>query len=297
LGGAESSDSVIRLQPRERTWASLSIIQPKKRANTTTSYFYCDPSFLLLKRRHDDESWICEAAVACGVQRSSTCEVFLDPVFTYVCLPFSSLSVSKGPFAFRLACYSASKVEMSCDSNVQGFASAFTAALHKELLMVKNKRVHYIAEACALVVAHGEGCLYFFALNGSMHSALSLKLTIEESDGVKLLLGRSDDTHFIPPRSQKLLASVSRLGRTDTSSDLKFRYVSATTPTSNGSRENHPYGGGVRAAGMSSTVPITLAGDMLSNHLEGNEESEKGSHSVDVAGWIPQIGASRVNQY
>jgi hypothetical protein len=297
VGGAESSDAAILLRPFERTWAYLSIIQPKKRANTSTNFFYCDPSFLLLKRRRDDGSWICEAAVVCGVQRSSTCEVFLDPAFSYVCLPFSSLSASKGPFSFRLACYSASAVEMTCDSNIQAFASAFTSALHKELLMKTNKLVYHIAESCVLVVVHGDGCLYFFAVNGSTHSALSLKLTIEESDGVTLLVGRSDDTHFISPCRQRLLASVSRIGRTNATSDLTFRYVCATTPTHIASRENHPDLSDVRAAGMSSIVPLTLAGDMLSNQSEGREAAEKGIHSVDIAGWIPQIGASRINVY
>jgi hypothetical protein len=186
---------------------------------------------------------------------------------------------------------------MTRDSNVQAFASALTATLHKELLMKTNKVVHRIAESCVLVIVHGDGCLYFFAVNGSMQSELSLKLVIEESDGVKLLVGRSEDTHFIAPCSQRLLASVSRIGTTKTSSDLKFRYVSETTPTRIGSRENHQDWSGVRSAGVSSSVPLTLAGDMLSHQFEGSEASEKGSHSVDIAGWIPQIGASRVKMH
>lgn len=293
-----SSKTVYRLHPRERTWAFISIIQPKKRANTTTRYFYCDPSFLVLKQKKQRSpsevtDWECEATAICGIQRIATCEVFLDPAYLYLIVPFSGLAATGGPFPFRLACYSASSVGLERESDLEDpRPSAVLELLHKQLLRLENKLLYQVAEKCQLACVHGHGCVYFLAINGGSDSFLSLKLVIDQADGMKTSIGRSDDTHDVPPCSQKILAVVSRDGRDSSSTHLKFRYLSSRVPVRRNAPRNKLSDPFVpQGAKLDQAIPITGAGDLLCSGVEARQVRIKGSDAIDTYSWIPQLGA------
>jgi calpain-15 len=109
-----SSKYIYTLTVQERTWAFISILQPKKRANATTRYWYCDPSMVIMKRRRNATEWECEASNLTGVARRSECEVFLDPDFEYCVMPFAGLpKINKTAYPFRLTSYSSTPVEVN----------------------------------------------------------------------------------------------------------------------------------------------------------------------------------------
>jgi hypothetical protein len=180
--------------------------------------------------------------------------------------------------------------------HVQEFSRVFVGSLHKELLRTERKLVHLVAESCLLIAVHGDGCLYFVAVNGRIDSFLSLYLKVEETDGAIMLVGQADDTHTIAPRSQQVLCLVSRSGKATATSELKFRYICDTMPNrvqrnaDSAGREGERMPGG---NGMCSSFPITVAGDLLASNKHMSHIAERGSHTVDIFPWIPQLGAAR----
>jgi hypothetical protein len=109
-----SSQQVYCLNVSKRTWAFISVIQPKKRANTKTQYWYSDLSMVILKRpRGTDDDWSCEDCIVQGCSRCCSCKILLDPSNEYVCVPFSHGAPTCGSLQdnpFRVTLYSSSTV-------------------------------------------------------------------------------------------------------------------------------------------------------------------------------------------
>ncbi len=92
-----SSQQVYCFNVSERTWAYISVMQPKKRANTKTQYWYSDLSMVILRRpRGTDEDWSCQDCIVQGCSRCCSCEILLDPCDEYVCVPFSHGAHTRG---------------------------------------------------------------------------------------------------------------------------------------------------------------------------------------------------------
>ena len=198
--------------------AYISIILPKKRSQkSNNTYWYCDPSFLILRRHRchqdhesktvdDDTSntttnpWICERCVISGVKRENHCEIMLQPEYMYCCVPFSYVVNNRRschrhdensgggtqqqhyPFRMTLYCNSAhvnvNETVNDDDNNSTGHIVSLTL-LHKELLMREPKLIYRITENCLLVCMYSPGCVSFVAVNGHHDHYVSIKLMID----------------------------------------------------------------------------------------------------------------------
>jgi hypothetical protein len=290
-----SSRCVYRLRPSARTWAFVSLVQPKKRSNTQSQYWYCDPSILILKKRPNEVEWTCEAKAFVGVKRMSHCEVFLDPDYMYCCVPFSCIShkSATADFDFRLTIYSATEVSVEDLVNDENCREDAARVLHGELLRREDKLLYPIAPSGLLGCVHGEGCLFFFAVNGSQDHFLSLRLTIDVQDGILVVYGMNEDTHDLAPRSQRLLLVVSGNGKSSATTHLSFRYISSTVPVK-ARRAAPARAHDSRQARIGGTLDLTLAGDLLAGSFDSCQVSDKGGDTVDTYMWIPQLGASSI---
>lgn len=275
--------------------AFITVILPKKRSNSQSAYWYCDPSFLVLRRSNDNSrniEWYCEACILSGVTRDNHCEILLMPNHLYYCIPFSFLANQLGNrnFPFRIAVYSSDSVNVERLDNNATYSTAAVALLHKELLTREPKLLYPVAHSCLLACVHGEGCLYFLAVNGNEDHFLSIKLIIGEQDGLLFSYGKPDETYDIAPRRQKLLAVVSRNGKqTSTSTDLHFRYMSSVVAVSKRNDSNEE---NIRDdSKLCQSINLTLVGDLMTSNMVNKIEMMK-SDNIDIFMWIPQLGSS-----
>ena len=292
-----SSRFVYFLTCSERTWAYVSIVQPKKRANTTTRYWYADPSMVILKRerqivRHDNVlGWKSEACSCVGVTRSNNIELFLDPDYEYCVVPFAGVpSANFGSFPFRLTTYSASslKIQLRQEKDALRHRHVAVGELHKMLLGSERKLVYTIAARCMLACIHGRGCLVFVAINGSSEYFLSIRLQVKQCEAVIFSCGENGDTHGIPPRSQKILLVVSTDGKgSNKMTQLSFSY------TSDVELRRCNIAGIVKSkqsTSLTQCVDITMSGDLATSDVHENDVLNKGGDTVDTYSWIPQLG-------
>ena len=293
-----SSKFVYFLSCSERTWSFISIIQPKKRAHTTTRYWYADPSMVILKKRRngarkDNElEWTCEACSCVGVTRSNDIELFLDPEYDYCVVPFAGVPFhSSGSFPFRLTAYSASKVEIQFQpeetTNHQRLVAV--SELHNNLLGDEGRLVYRVSTRCALVCIHKRGCLYFIAINGSRDTFLSIRIKVRQEQGLIFSSGRNGDTHGIPATSQKIVLVVCTAGKSSSNTtELAFNYVSdAERRGCNLNRVAHSK----QNFSLTRSVDITISGDLASSLVPSEAVVDKGGDTVDIFSWIPQLGA------
>ena len=85
-----SSMSIYKLSVTCTTQVYISVVQPKKRSNTQTKYWYCDTSMILLRGKNDpDDPLECMACSLNGVARQSHMEVFLEAGDIYYLMPWS----------------------------------------------------------------------------------------------------------------------------------------------------------------------------------------------------------------
>ena len=91
--------------------------------------------------------------------------------------------------------------------------------------------MYSVAERSILACVHGDGCVFFIAVNCASDRFLSIKLTIQVQDGMIHVLGSPDDSHDVPPLSQKILVVVSTDGKLSSATHLTFRYMSTTVQT------------------------------------------------------------------
>jgi hypothetical protein len=194
--------------------------------------------------------------------------------------------MSEERFSFRLTSYSAEKVEIVREET-KIYQNETIMTLHKEILRREHKLVYPVATGALLACVHGEGSLYFLAVNSASNAFLSLKLAVDIRDGMIAVLGRADDTHDIPPSSQKLVLVVSRNGKSSSSNQLKFTYISSTVPVqTNATRtatSTRPSLGGTQC--------LTLAGDLLASSIDNSQVRNRGGDTVDTYLWIPQMGS------
>lgn len=286
-----SSKFIYTLTVQERTWAFISILQPKKRANTTTRYWYCDPSMVIMKRRRNATEWECEASTLNGVARRSDCEIFLDPDFEYCVVPFAGLpKTNKTAYPFRLTSYSSTPVEIDPRSLAYIDREVVATNVHKQLLKNERKLIYAIAPQGVLMCVHGRGCLYFTGINSSAEHFLSLRLSIDEVPGIILALGTNNDTHDVPPRKQKVLMVISTNGKFSPTTQITFRYMSDVVSLGSTSRTTSNKSRGVQFS-LSDAVEITMAGDLVANNASTSSTSNKGGDTLDTYSWIPQLGS------
>lgn len=219
-----SSKDWYKLTVPANSWAFISIVQPKKRANTTSKYWYADPSLIVMKRKIGATDWQSENVTLSGFTRSTTIEVFLDPAHEFCCIPFSC-KMSEEDAPFTLAVYSAKQVVVEITSKSREVCNHAVLAIHRTLLN-DERRLHYpLGDKSALVCVHGHRCLYFVAVNGSLNSFALLRLVVKVPKGVTLSFGSSDQTYNIPPRTQKILVIVASEGRRSNATSIDFSFV------------------------------------------------------------------------
>lgn len=230
-----------------------------------------------------------------GVKRQNHVEIFMEAGFIYCCLPFSCLARNgnghiDGKFPFRLDVYSSAHVEIRKFCESHSIRDAAVHILHKELLAQQIKNIYTVASHGILSCVHGRGSLYFVIINGATDYYLSMKITIEVPVGLLIVLGNADETYDVAPRSQKLCAIVSTNGKLSNATEFSFRYLSSCVCV-NGYHASAPTKKGDPLK-LSSTVEISLSGDLLTGSIDPNRISMHGCDTIDTFLWIPQLGAS-----
>ena len=254
----QSSKSIYQISVTTTTQAYLSIIQPKKRSNTRSQYWYCDPSMMLLRQKKDteEERWEYVACTLNGVARQCHLDVFLEANETYVCVPWSCAVASDHPF--RFVTYSGSPVQVKSlpnleidstddDSFIIPSVREYTLRqLFSELVLCNDGRhIHSIMAANGtkglLIGTYGgtQSSFYLLAVNGSPDHYLSLRISgdnITEFQFICTVLNQTRNAlqmkhqdYDIPPMSQRFLLVLTHNGtrnRNDTQNHPSFRYVS-----------------------------------------------------------------------
>jgi hypothetical protein len=303
----ETSEFVYSLTVSKTTQAFVTVIQPKKRSNTKSQYWYCDPSMILLRRLQNDE-WQCVACIFSGVKRQTHVDVFLEAGYRYYCIPFSCLaskqqhSVESVIFPFRLTTYSSESVVIEplfaaeCNDLVASSATgAAVSLLHKGLLSRDFKLVYPVAASGILACVHGEGSLYFLAVNGACDHYLSLRITVDLPDGLLIVFGRAEDSYDVPPRSQRLCLVLASNGKQSNATEFNFRYMSSFVAVkSRPATVNHHQSDDQRLVvrkQLGKSIDLSLAGDLLSGSIDPSAIQITGGGTIDTYLWIPQLGA------
>lgn len=291
----QTSESVYLLQASaEVTSVFVSVVQPKKRADTKSQYWYGDPGLVVLKRSKSNASdWSSAACLLTGVTRTNDCELVMDPSMQYCCLPFSCLAAKRGHgsagYHFRIATYSSASVDIQRVRNSAHFRQAGTRVVHQTMMSNETKLIYPVSHQGAIICVHGEGCLFFLALNGSDDEYLSIKLSFELKDGIILAFGENDGTHDVAPGRERLLAVLVRSGKVSTTTGLNFRYLSASIPAKRASTANSTATGLDR---LGSSVELTVLADMLARSIDPCRVCVRGGDTIDTYLWIPQLGAT-----
>mmetsp|Transcript_20701 Transcript_20701/g.50828 ORF Transcript_20701/g.50828 Transcript_20701/m.50828 type:complete len:773 (+) Transcript_20701:394-2712(+) len=285
-----SSSSVFQIACTKPTWAFLSLIQPKKRANTTNRYWYSDLSMVILKRSKGSIGvWRCEAISLDGVTRRLDKEIFLDPSLEYCVIPFAGMPIvaASTRFPCRLTVYSSHPVQIQSQCNDALYRPIVLKGLHHELLKDPMNATHAVSANAHLICAKKKGCLYFIVVNNSKNSFLCLLLNVNIGNGTIILFGRNDDTHNVAPESQKILLVVASNGKRSTTTEVKFKYMS--DEIQQGTKRN-PSTRPSSKVGLGSTVDVSFFGSSLASD-SASCFSNKGEGSVDVYSWIHQVGS------
>jgi len=275
-----SSSAIFLVSATTKTWAFLSAVQPKKRANTQSQYWYCDISLLVVKRRIVNSSetpgdWIGEECRLQGVQRICDCELFLDPDYEYCIIPFSFGTCSGmktiDPIqSFCFSTYSSSPVHVQRLSRGASTLGSLrvVSTLHKEILKVDDKVLHILGPQCCLLVAQGRGCVIFVALNASTTHCLQLRLCIDLKDPILLAYGKNDDVHVVYPRAQLLCLALTCDGRQQ-SANISYSFWSDSMTNASMGPTSAPsvLGSDVRSRLLGSNIELTLSGDLLVGEL------------------------------
>jgi calpain-15 len=300
----QSSRRCYRLLPLyQASYAYVSIIQPKKRANTQSHFWYTDNSLVLLQRRiGTEEAWSTVGCSLSGVQRSTTLEVFLDPQkYEYTCLSYSCAPRSNHT-PFRITVYSGQKVQVEETLLDATYATAALEGIHKHLLKVQHKLIYPLCQNCILVCSQQSNGCYFVAMNASDYH-VSLRLTVETppKDDIQVLYrGALDDTHGIPAGCQRILLFLSGSGKSSmTATQCPFRYASSveqqrcSTKAPLVSRQQQQQQQ-LTSTSLGGSIGLTLAGELLATQAASHVALEgcRGHDILDTFAWIPQLGAS-----
>lgn len=288
-----SSRHCYRLRPDLKTWAFISLVQPKKRANTKSHYWYADPSMIIMKRRIPTDRWSNEAVALYGFTRFSVCEVFLDPEFEYCCIPISTNAWDRenntdAPFC--ITSYSAESVEIEQIPHqmVVNRNSDALSLIHRHLLTDERKLMYALAPKCLLLCCNGYRCMYFLVINASPDHFLSLRLQLRLQKGILISYGENNATHDIPKLSMKILAVVSSDGTDASAVSLSFEYSSdvIASPGREAATSKSP-------AKLNSAIGISMAAELLVCDINPAAVRDKGNDTIETCHWLAQVGAAR----
>ena len=263
-------------------------MQPKKRANTLSGYWYADPSILVLKRRHNDKHWETEAVSLNGFVRSCTVEVFLDPQYEYCCVPFSC-KLHGCEARFRVGAYCANQVTMQTQPHNPTHHRAALRFIHRRLVNDERKLVYRVAHKAVLLCVLQHRCLYLVAVNAATDKFVSLHLGVKIPNGVLAAYGLARDTHDIGPQSQRILLVVASDGTQSSATSISFTYVSDAV-TTNRDHARQP-ADKTRKINLNSAIDISLAGEMVVAQAGGPVRG-KGGDTIETFQWLNQIGSS-----
>ena len=297
----QTSQLMYLMKSMRNTYATISIIQPKKRANTDSSQWYYDPNLIILRREQNSTDWQRSHFELTGIRRSSDISLFLDSKFEYCCIPFSCTahcSEARGKEqSFRLVVYSATAVATTSTSNKE-VAQSVLRHFHTELLSREHKLLYRLSSDGFLVAIHGTGCLYFMLVNCSCDTLLSVRLSIDVPKGVRLCFGQNSSTHDSGPHQQRILAVVCCDGKTSSAAtQLTFRFLSSTMAVKKTGKSQNQDHTGIhnRTPGalcsLGDTLGATMASEMYHQSLLGSPIQHRGEDTVDTYLWIPQLGS------
>ncbi len=252
---------------KERTWAFVSLVQRKKRANATTQFWYTDLSMIVLKRKGTGE-WERHQCCLQGVKRACDHEIFMDPQYQYCFIPFSYLGGKKevefgaeviqsqksAPFNFTT--YSAKEVNVRAQVRSSVGQQKPLQTLHSSLLEMKKRNIHITGPKSVLITSKGDGCIYFLVLNAGA-AGLALNLTLVQHRGMVIVHGGKSNSNNIPPKTQCIILVLANEGRDISPSiDFTFKTDSLDGLQSN-VRNDSPY------EGIGTKIPLSLAAELL----------------------------------
>lgn len=286
-GVMSSSKRIYNITPAHSTLAYITIIQPKKRSNTDSRYWYIDPCLIVLKRVCNSDDWTYVDCIVTGIRRQVTIEVFIEAAFQYCCVPFSCFAAqNRQQFPFRLVCYSGESVIIDSVLNSDMRAPALDS-FYRKMLSCENRICYPVAMGSILACIHGDGCAIFLAVNAALDHYLSIKLSIQlPQDGMVISLGAENESYDIPPRSQSALVIVSSDGKLSGATQLSFSYMGSIVKV-DGSKKKRDRG----ANDLGIPFDLTLAGDLVVKRDYG-PVNVQGKDTIDTFLWIPQLGAS-----
>ena len=285
-----SSPLVYYCQTDAKTWSYLSLVQKKKRANTTTQFWYTDISMIVLKRRFNTNSWTrCQCLIQ-GVKRSCDMELFLDPGCEYCIIPFSYLggieefqcgsqAQKRKAALFRLTCYSAHAVDVKARprKSIQN-KELIVESLHLSLLGTNRKITYSLGPNAVLVAIYENGCIYFLVLNAAI-DGLMMKLTVEASQGRMIVHGLNNDTHIIQSKSQRVILVLGNKGdQCATTVNFSFQSDICRNKTSLGDKFTY--------RGIDTSGRLSLAGELLCTNVGSKTTAYKvASGTLDECLW------------
>lgn len=297
--------------PQQRTLSYFSFVQKKKRANTTTQFWYTDISMIVLKRPrsncNDNASWRrCHCFIQ-SVHRSCDIELFLDPEFEYCIIPFSYLSgkeelqcgsigQNKKSASLRFTSYSAKKVDLVAKSrrNIQN-EEIIIESIHFSLIGSKEKVIYSLGPSSVLVAVYKNGTIYFLALNAGVNG-LMMQLNIQSIEGMTIVHGVSKDTHIIPSQSQRIISVLANNGHRHTSS-LYFSFQADVCEEKSASKVKIS-----SYKGVGTKIRLGIAGDLLCQNSKMQSKYCSGTGSLDKNLWwdttnqmVESNNASHVN--
>jgi hypothetical protein len=273
----KSSRSLYRLVAQESSYTFISIIQPKKRAHTNSTYWYTNSSMIILKRKSTSEHWEAENIIISGMVRSSTVEIFLESKNDYIVIPFSLATKNKSQF--RITSYSAKPVEILKLEFLPTGTEGPVHQLHKHLLKNERKLLFLVAENSVLVCVHGNQCVYFLAINSTKDNILSLRLCLKLAKGQIVIHGASGDISDVPPQSQKIVMVVASNGTHSSAIGLSFNYASDMIKIHSKCSTTPCY-----ESNFGDSIPITLAGELLTSAERSKQPTRKCECKIDSFG-------------
>jgi hypothetical protein len=264
-----SSALVYHCKVVETTWAFMSFVQKKKRANATTQFWYTDVSMIVLKRQAGRDWSRCECILQ-GVQRDCDYELFLDPHFEYCFIPFSYLSGKEDEHCgaqlqprkaalFRFTSYSANAVEVKARPRKSIRNEILIEILHSSLLQIPKRQMYILGPKSVLLAISGHGCIYFVALNAA-NQGIMMKISIERNRGMAIVHGVNNDTNIIPSNTQCIVMVLTNDGCHLTPS-INFRFQADSCAEK--SHIKHKYG----FKGIGTRSILSLSGELLCNDV------------------------------
>lgn len=290
IGDVLNSSALVYIcRPQIRSWSYLSFVQKKKRANTTTQFWYTDMSMIVLKRKQKSSIWSRCHCLLQGVQRSCDVELFLDPDYEYCIIPFSYLSGKddlqcgsvgkvRNSALFRITSYSAQPVELIArPRRAMQIEDSLIESLHLSLIGTVEKITYSLGPSSVLVAVYKSGCIYFLVLNSST-DGLMMHLNFEPNQGMTIVHGMNKDTHIIPAKSQRIILVLANDGHHGTTT-MNFSFQSDICREKTSIQKKSTY------KGVQTRAALCLAGELLCNSTGSDNKYRSGVGTLDERLW------------